>query len=70
MGAWGMVFPLLRRQGGGKCQECSRSPDSTGIIAERFYPDFENKIVATRGEVYGKLWSSSSWLVGPELSSI
>jgi len=35
-----MVFPLLRRQSGRKC---SQSPVSTGISAEKFYPDFENK---------------------------
>jgi len=29
---------------------CSHSPVSTGITAERFYPDFENKILATRRE--------------------
>jgi len=49
-GEWGMVFPILRRQSGGKCQECSQSPVRTGITAERFYLDFENKILATRGE--------------------
>jgi len=27
----------------------------TGITAERFYPDFENKILATRGEGLGKV---------------
>jgi len=59
---WGMIFSLLRRQSGGKCQECSQSPLSTGITAERFYPDFENKILATRGKLL-----SSSWLLGPEL---
>jgi len=26
---------------------------STGITAERFYPDFENKILASRGEGLG-----------------
>jgi len=50
-----MVFPLLRRQSGGKCQECSQSPVSTRITAERFYPDFENKILATRGEGLGQI---------------
>jgi len=34
-------------------QECSQSPVSTGITSERFYPDFENKILATRGEGLG-----------------
>jgi len=64
-----MVFPLLRRQSGGKGQECSQSPVSTEITAERFYPDFENIILATRREGLGS-GSSSSWLVDPELSSI
>jgi len=48
-----MVFPLLPRQSGGKCQECSQSPVST--TAERFYPDFENKVLATLGESLGKV---------------
>jgi len=48
-----MVFPLLRRQSEGKCQECSQSPVSTGITAERFYLDFDNKILATRGKGLG-----------------
>jgi len=52
-GKWEMVFPLLHRQSGGKCQECSQSPVRTGITAERFYPDFENKILATRVEGLG-----------------
>jgi len=50
-----MDFPLLRRQSGEKCQECSQSPVSTGITAERFYPDFENKILATRGKGLGEI---------------
>jgi len=62
----GMVFSLLRRQSGGKCHECSQSPISTGITAERFNPDFENKILATRGVGLGENCVSSSWLVGPE----
>jgi len=35
-------------------RKCSQSPVSTGITAERFYPDFENKILAT-GEGLGKI---------------
>jgi len=45
----GYGVPLLRRQNGGKCQE-GESQVSAGITAKRFYPYFENKILATLGK--------------------
>jgi len=51
-GRWFSLFCV------GKAGESARSAVrahavSTGITAERFYPDFENKCLATRGEALG-----------------
>jgi len=46
---------------------CSQSPFITGITAERFYPDFENKILATQGEGLGAIvvlfLAGWSWII-------